>query len=139
MREALFSIATAQVLLENGADPNQHLILSGSTVLLEATGADTGRRGPSANVNLSTVLTLLFQHGADPNLAHALTGQTALMIAAQYRRIDLMKLLLEHGADVAQVNLAGQTVLDILGIDPRDNEAVKLCVQYMGSVVPSLK
>ena len=60
------------------------------------------------------VLTVLLDLGMNPNLAHAKTGETALMIAtSRYAYYPaLVKVLLEHGADVTQVNNEGKCVLD---------------------------
>ena len=114
-----------KLMLEAGADPNAYFT-DGSTALLNVfTNYDQA----------CDVLPLLLLHGADPNLAHADTGYTALMIAASAVRVDLVKVLLEHGADVTQVNHAGISVLDMLGDAPMYSEVVELCQQYMRPIL----
>ena len=57
-------------------------------------------------------LRALLELGMDPNLAHTKTGETALMLATSRNCPTLVKVLLEHGADVTQVNNEGKSVLD---------------------------
>ena len=97
-----------QVLLDYGTDPNLPF-KDGNSALLWAV------REWVAGGDLKFI-TWLLDHGADVNLAHVGTGVTALMIAALAKHTDLVKLLLERGADVSQVNHAGQSVLDMLGV-----------------------
>ena len=111
-----------KLLLEAGADPNIHFA-DGSTALLDVVTII-----PDHACDLTL---LLLQHGADPNLAHADTGNTPLMAAASALRVDLVELLLGHGADVTQVNNVGDSVLDILGTGPVFAELVELCMQYI--------
>ena len=118
------------VLLAHGADPNQPLA-NGSTALLELAGSKQSEDTKQA-------LAVLFEYGADPNLAHATTGQTALMSAALKALVDLVKLLLEHGADVTQVNREDQSVLDML-VDEKYGEVRELCTQYIDSNQPGAK
>ena len=60
-----------------------------------------------------SILTFLLDLGMNPNLAHTQTGETALMIATTSSHYTLIKLLLEHGADVALFNNEGKNVYDI--------------------------
>ena len=114
-----------KILLEAGANPNAYFT-DGSTALLNVF---------TNYEQACDVLPLLLLHGADPNLAHADTGYTALMIAASAVRVDLVKVLLEHGADVTQVNHVGDSVLDMLGDNPIYAEVVELCQQYMRPIL----
>ena len=60
------------------------------------------------------------------------SGFTALMMAGFGVDIDLVKLLLERGADVTQVHSVGKSVLDML--DEEDHaysEVRELCTQYI--------
>ena len=52
------------------------------------------------------------------------------MIAALANRIEYVRLLLEHGADVSQVNEEGKSVLDMLS-DEKYSEVLELCTQYV--------
>ena len=106
-------------LLEHGVDPDQRFA-DGSTALREV--VTYGR---------IECLTVLLQHGAEPNLAHSDSGDTALMVAASGVHVDSVRLLLEYRADVAQLNHAGQSVLDIMGDDEMYTEVVQLCLEYL--------
>ena len=119
------------VLLEHGADPN--LPFDGdSTVLLEALRSDD-------MYDKAALLTVLLEHEADPNKADPDTGETPLMIAALAVEIDLVKLLLEHGADVTQVDRDGRAVLDMLGRTRKYGQVVELCEQYIECNKPGAK
>ena len=62
-----------------------------------------------------------------------------LMMAALELNIDLVKLLLEYGADVTQVNREGKSVLDLLGRTRKYGKVVKLCTSYIDSNKPGAK
>ena len=118
------------IVLDAGADPNLQFA-DGSTALLEAM--------KPFRVNVHYILTLLLQHGADPNLAHAHTADTPLITAALVGRVDLVRLLLEYGADVTQVNRDGDSVLDMLGRTTAHPVVVELCLQYIDTNRPGNK
>ena len=61
------------------------------------------------------------------------------MTVASQARGDLVKLLLEYGADVTQVNREGKGVLDMLGRTRQYDEVRKLCTQYIDSDKPGAK
>ena len=123
----LSCLKTTAVLLEHGADPDVHFS-NGSTPLLNAI---------QSLDNHMEALSLLFEHHANPNLAHRDTGVTALMMAAVYNKIEYVKLLLEHGADVTRLNHEGQSVLDMLGNEFTD--VMTLCMQYIDINRPGAK
>ena len=131
LKAALFKPGCATLLLEHGADPNRPLP-DGSTLLLYIV------RPRNRHQYTLKSLTLLLGHGADPNLAHATTGETPLMAAAALH-IDLVKLLLEYGADVTQVDREGKSVLDMLGRTGKYGEMVELCTQYIECNKPGAK
>ena len=80
------------------------------------------------------VIEFLFEYDIDVNIGHAYTGETPLMYAAVDLRVDLVRLLLEHGADVTQVDSHGDSVLDMLDTKtPLALEVVELCQQYVDS------
>ena len=58
-------------------------------------------------------------------------GTTALMIAASNADVDLVKLLLQSGADVTQTNSAGKGVLDMLGRTRSHAKLVELWLLYI--------
>ena len=146
------SSAMTRLLIEHGGNPNA-LDSKGESplkaalehpeilkVLLEY-GANPD--GPCVNGNTALVflsrykhdlymqsITVLLEHGADPNIAHATKGATALMFAATALEVNLVKILLEYGADVTQVNSEGRSVLDMLG-DEKYSEVRELCTQYI--------
>ena len=121
---------TVQLLLERGADVSRVNRVSGDTALLYACdhGLDIG-------LKLST---MLLEHGADVNQANVITGQTPLMRAALAKDMASVKLYLEHGTDVMQLNGKGLTVLDLMGSKPEYAMYVELCREY-GDVKPLLK
>jgi ankyrin repeat protein len=82
------NVALVERLLAAGANPNM-ATASGHRPLME--GSRTGR---------TAVVRALIAAGADVNAADPFHGQTALMWAAAHRHPPLVRLLLEHGADV---------------------------------------
>lgn len=76
------------------------------------------------------ILTVLFEHGIDPNLAHTATGQTPLMLAVRGSFTQYVQVLLQHGADVMQMNNDGQTVLDLYGERAGYAHLIDMCNQY---------
>ena len=120
-----------KVLLEHGADPNL-LFAGNSTALLEALRSDDVD-------DKAALLTVLLEHEADPNKADPETGETPLMIAALAVEVDLVKLLLEHGADVTQADRDGRAVLDMLGRTRKYGPVVELCEQYIECNKPGAK
>ena len=130
LRAALWYPVVMQILLEHGANPNEHYT-QGATALLDMLRY--------LDETCTETLPIMLAHGADPNLAHATTGQTPLMKAALLLRVDLVKLLLEHGADVTQVNREGQSVLDMLGRTRKYGEVRELCTRYIECNKPGAK
>ena len=130
LKIALWRPGIFPILLERGADPNKPFA-DGSTALL--------RLMRYTDEAYTQALSNLLAMGADPNLAHATTGQTALMKAASDLNIGLVKLLLEYGADVTQVNREGENVLDMLGRTRKYGEMMELCTQYIDSNKPGAK
>ena len=119
------NIDMVKLLLDHDADPNIHYP-DGSSLLLKLVMATCDKHG-----NYFPYITLLLNHGANVNIAHSVTGQTALMTAAQAQDVDLVKLLLEHGADVTQVNKEGKSVLDMLGRTRSHAKVAELCHAYV--------
>ena len=130
LKAALQRPDVLRALLEHGANANLPFA-DGKTALLEVL--------EHAHTTSLDAFTFLLQNDADPNLAKARTGQTPLMVAATACRVEYVKLLLEYGADVTQVNTAGQTVLDLLGRTRKYSEVVALCTSYVESNRPGEK
>lgn len=57
------------------------------------------------------------------------------MAAALQGHFDLVRQLLEYGADVSLDNHAGECVLDMLGSGPGNSAMVELCHQYMKPIL----
>lgn len=127
-------IELVQLLLDSGSDPD--LLYPDGYALLLVLVLETCQ----THSNYTSYINLLLNRGANINIAHSYTGQTALMLAATNSwaaadNIDLVELLLQHGADVTQVNKEGECVLDMLAVDetgPR-TKAAELCELYKDS------
>lgn len=59
----------------------------------------------------SRYLNLLIQHGGDVNTEIERSGRTIIFEAALNNRIDNIKLLVKHGANIDHKNISGSTVL----------------------------
>ena len=149
------------LFLDRGADPNAldfrgnlplKVALSRPEILrvLLEHGADPNRRFPNGSIPLQDLvhykqdsymqaMAVLLELGADPNLALEATGRTVLMRAALELRADLVKLLLEYGADVTQVDREGKSELDMLGRTRKYSKVVELCTQFIDSNKPGAK
>jgi ankyrin repeat protein len=118
-----------QLLLAKGASPNINAM--GVTPFLVAAGAGGGQRGgPVGNGAAFALLDVLLQHGADVNAQVTSTktysmriartpstneGMTALHVAAQAGRADLVRYLLEKGANPEIVDSNGRKAIDLVG------------------------
>ena len=65
-----------------------------------------------------------------------MTGDTALMVACRHEDTRLVKLLLEHGADVTAINHNGESVADLIGDTTVMIQLHALYVQYVDRNVP---
>ena len=124
-----------QALLAKGASPNINDM--GMTAFLVAAGFGGGRgfggqAGASGVANIA-LMDLLLQHGADVNaqvtgtktysmrVARAPStneGMSALHIAAQSGRADVVRFLLDKGANAGIVDSNGHQPIDLVGISP---------------------
>lgn len=94
-------LENAKLLLEFGADVNQS---PGILIALAPTRRD----------NALTLARLLIEHGADPNSSgNYVTGDTPLTQAAQSGNLEMVRLLLQSGADAEKRRDDGQSPLDI--------------------------
>jgi len=137
-------IEVVRALLAKGAAPNVNAM--GLTPFLVAAGVGTGNRGgtglaaqSSAGGAANTALMdLLLQHGADVNaqvtgtktysmrIARAPSaneGMTALHTAAQAGRLDLVRYLLDKGANPDIVDGNGHKAIDLLSAGARGGNA----------------
>ncbi|MYD72386.1 MAG: hypothetical protein F4W89_16830 [Acidobacteria bacterium] len=82
--------AMVELLLEAGADASA-AVTTGATVLMEC-----------ARTGSAEAVAALLSHGADVDAAEAEEDQTALMWAVAQRHPDVVRVLLDHGADLNQ-------------------------------------
>lgn len=59
------------------------------------------------------ILKAVLKHGADVNIKNSSTQKTALMEAAEGGNLEIVKLLLEHGALAAELNSDGMSAMDL--------------------------
>jgi hypothetical protein len=91
-----------ELLLARGADPNPRL-LNDYTPLHRAVESD--------NVLAAEAL---LRHGADANAATQIDAyETPLMLAARQGKLDMIRLLLRHGANPQYKNRLGQTAASV--------------------------
>jgi hypothetical protein len=108
----------AQVLFDFGVDVNIKNDYD-ATPLLFASNHDPG------------VVQFLLDHGADPNIGAWNgdgTGETPLHYASESGRIEIARLLIEHGASVEVQDKAGRTPLDVASGEQHD-EMIKLLLE----------
>ena len=127
----------ADILINNGADltlcdTHGVPILIAAVKQFTATTENTDTTHDSDHLNIIKTLLL---NGININLITKDTDETALMIAVIAMRIDIVKLLLEYGADVTPINRAGKTVFGLLGRTRKSGPILDLCQEYIDTNV----
>jgi ankyrin repeat protein len=154
----IYDIGITKMLLQHGANPNKHSHLYGHPLglvtcdnarnrevmaLLLSHGADPNtilRRGKSVLADTCAMgnvggVQMLLKYGADPNYRESVSSNTALHYACEHFYTEIVKMLLDKGADPHAVNIEGQTPLlciksSVKGLGSSADEAqvVKLMV-----------
>jgi len=128
------SVATAKRLIDAGADIHitnedglpllllaiKHGASKEMVELLLDAGADLGWKtsegvsllDEAVERNRIDLVKLFIARGIDPSETSRKSGMTALMLAACFDYIDLMEVLLEHGADLYAVDESGMGASD---------------------------
>ncbi len=110
------NLAGATMLLQFGADPNIRTRKSDSADTLFVSNLTP--LTIAAARGFHPLVCLLLSHGADPNVVDG-SGSTAVMDAMEFRKDDIAKTLIEHGAIVSDIPRA-------LGIAVRQHDTVLL-------------
>jgi ankyrin repeat protein len=127
-------LEVVKVLLAKGADPNINTM--GYTAFLLAAGAGPGGRGAGGQAN-TQIMDLMIAHSADVNAkvtgtktysfnvsrenmgnkdALSKEGTTALHEAARGVQTEIVKYLLEHGANPDILDADGKKPIDVIGV-----------------------
>ena len=107
------NVEITKLLLENGADPNWDPL-----ILHEYCN----------NFKNPELVRLLITYGADINYVNPYTGDTPLHRAMYMYRKEIVKLLIESGADLSIKNKDGQTPVDVVKSKTDDGRKEEMIV-----------
>ncbi|KAI3319499.1 ankyrin [Xylariaceae sp. AK1471] len=111
------SLKATKLLLEAGADVNKTWAAAGTALQVAID------RGPSDEV--LKIVELLFDHGANVNALSAALG-TALTAAVRRKMNDVLRVLLEKGSNVNQLNLNSPFTALTTAAQCNNSEAVRI-------------
>ena len=113
-----------QVLLKYKADINAKN--NGGATVLHLVSQGNTLQGQNIGPLLCNVAQLLLEHSADVN-AMMEDHSTPLHLAAQYGRVEVVPVLLQHGANVGMKNNRGRTALQVASDRGHDGIIRLLC------------
>ena len=116
------NIHNVGILLERGADPSQNMRVGYPILLL------------AVMTRQHEVARLLLEAGASPNVVHPASKTSAIWYAARKNDIEMIRLLLQYGADV---NAHGTTGLTALMEAIENNNAEMVCLLLASGADPS--
>lgn len=122
--------AVIEALLDGGANANEELPLGRKPLML------------ASRSGVVSAVSALLKHGADPNAAELERGTTALMQAADQGHADVLKVLIEGGANVAALSKPvmrdGRTAALGNSEDPRINVRRQTIVSHCEQPDPDM-
>lgn len=104
------AVEVCAALLAGGADPNSRDTASGSTALVHAASAPTGRSG-----DLPGAILTLIEASADPEMVND-AGRTPLIISSEAGLVDRVQALLEGGANPNTIGRARNEMAKATGL-----------------------
>lgn len=123
------SLGVARLLMEKGARPIEASITGQPyfyDLVHHVCAGDRSKSGPSLGG-----IRFLLERGANPE-ASSLSGRRAIIAAAKKGRTDIMKLLLNHGADPKSNDYTGNSILSIALDQANSVEMAELVLQRGG-------
>lgn len=108
-------------LLKNGAKPNSDRLDGESLLMYLLNDYVWCNHIEKANGRLLRMIELFIKNGADVNFISPKTGRTCLMLACSIHCYEIIKLLIEKGANINDLDYRGASALYWAGMDNRWN------------------